>query len=323
MQAADSGQSIRRGCYVATTHWINQTCRVMLFASSPGEGLKGMPQPLNPSHGHRERRLTQQRRNRKLAFLIGILLGTLGILDGVVSELPRRLGGYDYSVLFDYITIYLGLVISVAFLVLPGTRRRAQMSARLAQEVLSADQRAPVLYLRPFEVDQANQWYERRIVRSMKQLGPVVTVGRPDEELPATPYIARDYLPEDDWQQHVLDLIGCAQLVIVHVGTSEGLAWELGQLIRQGRPEQIVVCLGHETVPRLPGKLDPTAYHEFFERFNHLFPKGLPVQPYDSTFIAFDPDWRPVLSSELRTRSDGFTLRRQRLHRRPVRFRLF
>ncbi|MBV9162835.1 MAG: hypothetical protein JO281_15090 [Pseudonocardiales bacterium] len=126
----------------------------------------------------------------------------------------------------------------------------------------------------------------------MKQLGPVVTVGRPDEELPATPYIARDYLPEDDWQQHVLDLISCAQLVIVHIGTSEGLAWELEQLIRQGKPEKIVICLGH----------------------NHLFPKGLPVQPRDSTFITFDPDWMPVLSSELRTRSDGFASRPVQRH---------
>jgi hypothetical protein len=92
-----------------------------------------------------------------------------------------------------------------------------------------------------------------------------------------------------DWM--ILPVVkACEYLTLrlsVGEGTSEGLAWELEQLIRQGRPEQIVICLGHETVPRLPGKPDPTApYHEFFERFNHLFPKGLPVQPYDSTFIA-------------------------------------
>jgi len=63
---------------------------MMLFASTPGEGLKGMPQPLNPLHEHRERRLTQQRRNRKLAFLIGILLGTLGILRLMQNSLRTR-----------------------------------------------------------------------------------------------------------------------------------------------------------------------------------------------------------------------------------------
>lgn len=84
--------------------------------------------------------------------------------------------------------------------------------------------------------------------------------------------------------------------MIFHIGTSEGLAWEIEQLIRQGNSERIVVYFGSQ----LRGKPDQTVlYREFFERFNKIFPKGLPVEPGDSTFITFDPDWMPVLSSEL------------------------
>jgi hypothetical protein len=109
----------------------------------------------------------------------------------------------------------------------------------LHREILPTARHTPVVYLRPFEVDRRNHWYEHRIVRALKKLGPVVTVGRPDEELPATPRMAHEYLLNQEWQHAILDLIGRAQLVVVHIGVSRGLAWELDQIRRQGRPKSL------------------------------------------------------------------------------------
>ncbi|MEJ8653583.1 hypothetical protein WKI65_37450 [Streptomyces sp. MS1.AVA.3] len=73
-----------------------------------------------------------------------------------------------------------------------------------------------------------------------RRFGRVVAVGQPGERLPL-PGADRFYLPLDDWQPVVSDLIGRARLVILIAGTGPGTLWELTEAARLLRPEQLLL----------------------------------------------------------------------------------
>jgi len=276
-----------------------------------------MPTSSDASRQHRERRLTQQQRYRKQARLIGGISGIGGMLNGSLL----MSGGYDsVSPLATWALLFTSVFLLIWVL---ATRpwRIPRMQAPLAQEVLDTDLREPVVYLRPFEADLRRHWYEGRIARSLKRLGPVVTVGRPEEKIPATEHMAREYLLGDEWQEYVLDLTRRAQLVVIHAGTSAGLAWEVDAVLRQEQPQRLIVCFGYNAVPVLVFRRRAAQhYRQFSEKFSSRFPKGLPAGPDHSMFLAFGPDWNPIPSSTL----VGHPLSADlcRLHRRLARPRL-
>jgi hypothetical protein len=279
-----------------------------------------MPRPSETSSEHSERRLAEQRRNRRVVRVVGPIIGSMSIASGLL----QMTSGSDAtaSAMALWLILLLGVAVMFSLLVTRfwlWPRKRA----KLAQEVLAADHRPPIVYLRPFEADRRKRWYEHRIARGVKALGPVVTVGRPEEKYPATPHIARRYLLDEEWRAHVLDLMRQAELVIVHVGTSAGLAWELEQAVGLGRPERLVVCLGPDAVPRLGGRRDAGApYRQFNERFGRVFPKGLPQEPGRSAFLTFSSDWTPVPSIDLNGRGGHLNDHLHRMHRSLARVRL-
>jgi hypothetical protein len=198
----------------------------------------------------------------------------------------------------------------------------------------TGDRRPPVVYLHPFGTGATpagaqpsrgtawqDSWYEARVARAVRTLGPVVAVGGPDDGLPTSaPRPGRAHASDDRWQQRVLALTGRAALVLLPIGTADTLAWELTHLIRQGRPDRIVLCLGDGAVPRLIRPLrpygrtaparhaPPERYPQFAARFGELFPRSLPAAAPGSALIVFLRDWTPVPSAELRRRGSGHPL---------------
>jgi hypothetical protein len=182
---------------------------------------------------------------------------------------------------------------------------RRRLRARPAPDVLASDHRPPILYLRPFTADRRAWLYdhEGQIARTLGKLGPVVAVGRPDEELPPTSGIAREYLADREWQDRVVDLIGRAQLIIIRTGASQGLTWELTQVVRLVRPDQLLIWPDRGAgFPRwqLVGEQANLRYQQFRAQFGRLFPKGLPAEIRYSVFIAFGSDWTPIPSREVK-----------------------
>lgn len=68
--------------------------------------------------------------------------------------------------------------------------------------------------------------FEEALCRVLQRHGNVVAVGRPGERLP--PLGARRiYLPTIDWQAPLLELLRTARLIVVVVGRTKGIRWEL------------------------------------------------------------------------------------------------
>ncbi|MFJ5924315.1 transferase [Kitasatospora sp. NPDC092948] len=147
--------------------------------------------------------------------------------------------GYKQSVTNQLVMLPVGLAaLGVGFLVLRYARPR---SARPAARALQADGRRPVLYLRSFADDgtaaRIDDWQplnihsrEEQLATALAAFGPVIAVGRPGEPLPLLG-AARFYLPLDDWKPTILRLMDLSRLIVLRVGTGEGLRWEIEQAV--------------------------------------------------------------------------------------------
>ena len=195
----------------------------------------------------------------------------------------------------------------------------------------------PILYLRPFTADVSGvrspsifgsmfvhlskwdltwarvQWwpgverYEELLAYAFRRVGTVVTLGDPREPLPlvgatrtyaVTPSAEGE--PDDEaWRREVGAQIENARLVLLHIGSSEGLRWEIEQVIARADPGRVVLCVNPP-----PGKLTPSLYTwrrvqadalkawtEFREASGAAFPRGLPEAIGDTRFVRFDVDW--------------------------------
>ena len=147
-------------------------------------------------------------------------------------------------------------VAGVALLLLGGVLlRSARRHLRAsATRVRAAEHRPPVLYLRSFEDDddlrvatvatprrpflemlrlRGSDPFEEALAWELAPHGPVVAVGRPGRSL-ATLGAARDHLPDDQWRDGVSDRMADAAAIVVVIAATDGLAWEVGEIARDG-----------------------------------------------------------------------------------------
>ena len=167
---------------------------------------------------------------------------------------PRSLG--------DAIGQDIGYVFTMFFMFfLSGSLyRRARRHALLpAQELRKKEHRPIVLFLRSFVDDQlkiraraanGRSWLERFVKVTFEEVlvdhlwryGPVVALGKPGDKFPPLG-AARDYLPEESWQQKIEQLMTEADIIVVVLGRTEGLAWEITKLTELGLLSNLIFVL--------------------------------------------------------------------------------
>jgi hypothetical protein len=119
--------------------------------------------------------------------------------------------------------------------------------------LLEIDRRPPVLYLRSFGDDslpvatipsarrpffelfsyRGRDPFEEAVAWELASYGPVVAVGRPGHGLESLG-AAREHLSADTWKEQVAARMTGARVVVVATGETEGLRWELQQLVTAG-----------------------------------------------------------------------------------------
>lgn len=119
-------------------------------------------------------------------------------------------------------------------------------------QLLEADDRPPILFLRAFNDDQvqlqnvkltllgrAGRWLDgvsnldRLLLDEGTPYGPVVAIGNPTDSFP--PYgAARGYFDDKTWQAAVADLAGRARVIVVCLDRTEGIWWEVGHIAGLG-----------------------------------------------------------------------------------------
>jgi len=73
---------------------------------------------------------------------------------------------------------------------------------------------------------------EEQLALAFNHIGPFVAIARPGDELPQLG-AARLSFATEQWQERVLMLLGRAQLVVLHLGSTEGFWWEVDAVLAQ------------------------------------------------------------------------------------------
>lgn len=122
-----------------------------------------------------------------------------------------------------------------------------------AKEILKRDGRPDILMLRSFIDDRLvmrrhhsgqqpvlerlslrrRSTFEEIVSTTMWQFGPVLAVGEPGTTLPPLG-AAREYFTDRNWQDEVAALMNSALLIVVVVGRSQALLWEINKIKSAG-----------------------------------------------------------------------------------------
>jgi hypothetical protein len=171
---------------------------------------------------------------RLFAFLAGILFYGPAALQS--DSFSRQFGEAVYHLIGP------ALWGAVGGLCLVIARR---LRARLDLARQADDERAPVVYLRSFDVDRrlsrrplaigrvlASRTEEEQLVVALRESGPVVALGRPGERLPRLG-AQRVYVEDAEWRQQILSWFARAALVVIHIPAkpTEGLTWEVEHVL--------------------------------------------------------------------------------------------
>lgn len=189
-------------------------------------------------------------------FFVGILAiqaVPFAILGAFASETGERMAAALLAVVAAMALMHFGQELMII------ARRHAMRSLG---QVLKADQRPPMLFLRSFEDDHmqlasrrkpmlwplalrrlgAEESFEEALTIALTDVGPVVAIGRPGEQ-GAPVGAAREYVSNEDWQQRVEGLIAQAALIVVVIGDTKGLAWEVERLLTPGVRDKVLFAV--------------------------------------------------------------------------------
>jgi hypothetical protein len=87
-----------------------------------------------------------------------------------------------------------------------------------------------------------------------------------------------------DWQSRATTLIKSAAAVVIDIGTTPSLAWEIEQVIKLVDPHKVLI---------ITSLLDKD-YFAFLDALGHLFPVPLPREKRNFRFVTFDEGWKPM-----------------------------
>ncbi|HEX2081259.1 MAG TPA: hypothetical protein VHG08_26385 [Longimicrobium sp.] len=132
-----------------------------------------------------------------------------------------------------------------------------------------------------------------RLAHALRRAGSIELVGtRSLDRMEPGP--ARVPAEGADWKEDVHRRLQRAEVVILHIGTSGGVRWELKDAVDTVRPTAFLlhVPIGYTATGRAAARAQ---YQEFKAATIGLFPKPLPDYVDGAQFVYFELDWTPRL----------------------------
>lgn len=227
---------------------------------------------------------------RRMFLLLAILIMVGGFIANIVLDRLDLLTGHLKAILNPVC-----LMSASSFFLYLSNKYNARMHRdSAAADLLASDPRPPVVYLRSFKADAQedrklylqSEPQEEKLASVFSKVGPFIALGQPGESFPVLG-ATRMYVGTD-WQTSVTDMIARARLVVLRVGATNSLLWEVGYLKREVKPERLLFV-----IPR--GRKN---YKEFRAMAQRFFPLPLPEYPIWKSsrarikgLIYFEPDW--------------------------------
>lgn len=126
-----------------------------------------------------------------------------------------------------------------------------------AEAVLEADKRPPILFLRSFQDDAKINYssttnvafdysLESRISEHFFKFGPFIAVDAPKRKVLALG-AARAKLGDGDWKMQVTNWMDASCLIVVLLGVTHWVEWELRQILERGHVHKLILCFPQVT----------------------------------------------------------------------------
>ena len=186
------------------------------------------------------------------SFLLASFFGGLMLVAGLTTltiitrlhKFPLEYAPYAFFIPLAVFVISAGLM--------HVCDRLARAKTRIsADELISADPRPPILFLRAFKDDQVglpaaglgflgtalslgrhHKSFDELLLEEGTIYGPVVALGNPNDRVP--PYgVARGYFQNADWKKAVSDLARASQLIVLTLHDTEAVWWEVAHVVER------------------------------------------------------------------------------------------
>ncbi len=230
-----------------------------------------------PQEAQEEAELHSRGRRLRVSGIVWVLVGSALVAYILVVAVES---GF-------FFTLGFGLGAAAFYKGIFNLRLSRQHFAPNAEQLLQRDPRPPVLYLRPFDADDIDPippeplaYYtgegtleetlgapeEEQLALAMNELGPFIAIGKPYDILPKLG-AARVRVSDEQWKAKVTEWVSRAQLIVLRVGFTKGVEWEVAHIVENAPPEKLVLLL-----PFTPA----TGYDTFRERMREHFNQDLP-----------------------------------------------
>jgi hypothetical protein len=176
-----------------------------------------------------------------------------------------------------------------ALILLFAGRRLDYINVRAA---LRGDRRLPILYLRSFGHDKkkfSDQQQkveiseEELLATALNRVGPVIAMGRPGEWLPPCG-AARFYAAHHEWQRAVACILPFCRAVILRIGGTAGIEWELSHVREQFSAKKLALYV--------PNSINEREFQEARPLISRALRGEMPMARLGSYFVVFDNQWR-------------------------------
>ena len=107
--------------------------------------------------------------------------------------------------------------------------------------------------------------YEEHLTKILARFGPVIALGRPGERVQPLG-ASRDYVPNSEWQEKILEYFAKARLIVALLDTTAALQWELEHIFTMKMLDKLVIVIP----PPLIGRTDLSAINALRARLLFL-----------------------------------------------------
>jgi Sel1 repeat len=148
---------------------------------------------------------------------------------------------------------FFGLSLGIIYSFWLGRYDRAIKSPLSVEKYLTDDPRSPVLYLRPFQMeaygfvteDGRDVNFEGFFWQALRELGPFVALGNPEDYAPVLQGAVRLYASDADWIQKLGELARQSSCIVAETARADNLRTEYAYLRREGMQDKLFVFTGH------------------------------------------------------------------------------
>ena len=270
--------------------------------------------------------MTRRFMSAEVRALIGSITYLLGVLISIAAGVAtfwlfeQEIGSGSIWPLLGMVTaVVLAGVLGLALILLS-----TSFFVPMFDQVAMRDKRRPVLFLRPFEEDVTRTYdvipvgeggmiihtaTADEFLMALNAAGPLVSIGQPDwkSRLGMLPEGAYRLIAEaEQWQDTVVELMRQARLVVLTVGDSPGIEWEVEAVKENVHREALLLYLPPRPFSSFTKKGRENKEKKFYEEFKTMIENRLKVHLPEFQeavyIIGFDKDGEAIIGKNPPTR---------------------